>query len=209
MTEPAGVVFVVDDDVSVREALGGLIRSANLEFVGFASAEDFLSGASFESPACLVLDVRMPGLSGLQLQRRLSEVNREIPIIFITGHGDVPSSVQAMKEGAVDFLIKPFSENTLLEAIGSAIARDRNSRSDRLKMHGLKDRYESLTAREKEVMGWVVAGLLNKQVAAKLGITEITVKAHRAQVMRKMQADSLASLVRASDVLRQDRNRPK
>ena len=202
MTEFEGVVFVVDDDVSVRESLGGLIRSAKFRFMGFASAEEFLSRAVFEMPTCLVLDVRMPGLSGLDLQKRLAEIHQEIPIIFITGHGDVPSSVQAMKGGAVDYLVKPFSEQTLLDAIANAIARDRDSRLDRSKLRDLGDKYESLTPREREVMGWVVTGLMNKQVAGKLGISEITVKAHRAQVMRKMEADSLASLVRASELLK-------
>jgi FixJ family two-component response regulator len=202
VTESEGVVFVVDDDISFRESLGGLIRSAKFSFMGFSSAEEFLSRAAFETPACLVLDVRMPGLSGLDLQRRLAEIHREIPIIFITGHGDVPSSVQAMKGGAVDFLVKPFSDKTLLEAIANAITRDRDSRLDRSKLRVLQERYESLTPREREVMSLVVAGLLNKQVAGKLGISEITVKAHRAQVMRKMEAASLASLVKLSELLK-------
>jgi FixJ family two-component response regulator len=199
--QPAPIVFVVDDDESVREALASLVRSAGMRVEVFASAQAFLTRPAVDAPSCLVLDVRLQGPSGLDLQRRLAELDTQIPIVFITGHGDVPTSVTAMKAGAVEFLLKPLADVDVLEAIDRAIARHRTIRVQAAEMADLQSRYGSLTAREREVMQGVVKGLLNKQIAAELGISEITIKVHRAQVMRKMMAGSLADLVRLAEKL--------
>ena len=201
MPETQAVVFVVDDDASVREALQRLVRSAGLRVEAFASAEEFLKRARPDEPSCLVLDVRLPDLSGLDLQRRMVDTNNEMPIVFITGHGDIPTTVRAMKAGAVEFLTKPLVEGDLLESIRAAIARDRALRDHHAETAELRARHASLTPREEEVMAWVVSGLLNKQIAGELGISEETVKVHRGHVMRKMEADSVAGLVRMSEKL--------
>jgi len=194
MPDVPPIIFVVDDDLSVRESLELLIKSAGWQPELFVSAQEFLSRPRPSVPCCLVLDVTLPGLSGLELQKQLAE-RTDMPIIFITGHGDVPMSVQAMKAGAVEFLTKPFKDDVLLDAIRGAIDHSRAALRLDSEMRLLRKRYESLTPREREVMGLVVSGLLNKQVGGELGISEITVKAHRGQVMRKMKADSLADLV--------------
>lgn len=201
MTEPDAIVFVVDDDAQVRESLKGLIRSVGLRVEVFASAQEFLRGKRPEVPSCLVLDVRLPGLSGLDLQKRTTDAGMEIPIVFITGHGDIPMSVRAMKAGAVEFLTKPFREQDLLDAIQQALERDRRARDQRAALEEVRQRFESLTQRERAVMTHVVAGLLNKQIGAELGTSETTVKMHRHQVMEKMGAGSVPELVRMADRL--------
>jgi FixJ family two-component response regulator len=199
MTSNPPVVFVVDDDDSVLKALGRLLRSHQFHVEAFSSAREFLHRDRPNTLGCLVLDVRMPGLDGLELQHKLNEVNANLPIIFITGHGDVPMSVQAMKAGAVDFLPKPFEDQDLVGAVRQAIANDVQARLRRAEAAGIGRRVESLTPREREVMALVVTGLLNKQIGRELGVTEKTVKVHRAQVMRKMAAGSLAELVRMAE----------
>jgi len=194
MPDATAIVFVVDDDISVRESLELLVKSAGWQAETFVSAKDFLSRRRVAVPCCLVLDVSLPGLNGLELQQQLAE-RTEMPIIFITGYGDVPMTVRAMKAGAVEFLTKPFKDDVLLDAIRHAIERSRAALQQQSELHALRDSYASLTQREREVMALVVAGLLNKQVGGELGISEITVKAHRGQVMRKMKADSLPDLV--------------
>lgn len=191
------VVFVVDDDVSVRESLELLIASAGWQPETFASAEDFLARSRIDGPSCLVLDMTLPNLNGLDLQKRIVD-RTDMPIIFITGYGDVPTSVQAMKAGAVEFLTKPFGDDVLLDAIRQAIERSRTALAREAELRALRDCHASLTPREREIMALVVSGLLNKQIAAELGISEITVKAHRGRVMRKMRVDSLADLVRVA-----------
>jgi FixJ family two-component response regulator len=196
MSHEAPCVFVVDDDVSVREALQNLLRSVGLKVETFGTAEDFLSCKKSYSHGCVVLDVRMPGLSGLDLQRQLAESGREIPIVFITAHGDIPMSVQAVKRGAVEFLTKPFRDQDLLDAVRRAVKLDCEARKRGAEIAELRERYESLTSREQEVMGFVVLGLVNKQIAAKMSISEPTVKLHRGRMMHKMGAESLADLIR-------------
>jgi FixJ family two-component response regulator len=195
-------VFVVDDDVSVRESLEALIRYEGWQPETFASAQEFLTRPRVLVPSCLVLDVSLPGLNGLDLQKRVAVERTDMPIIFITGYGDVPMSVQAMKAGAVEFLTKPFTNNVLLSAIRQAIERSRVALRHEMEMRELRNCYASLTPREREVMALVVAGLLNKQVGGRLGISEITVKAHRGQVMEKMKANSFADLVKMAERLR-------
>ena len=201
MSGAEATVFVVDDDAPLRESLRNLIRSVGLRVELFASAQEFLQSQQPDTPSCLVLDVRMPGLSGLDLQKQTSEAGLEIPIIFITGHGDVPMTVRAMKAGAVEFLTKPFRDQDLLDAIQQALERSRNAREQRAATKELRQRFASLTPREREVMERVVAGLLNKQIGAELGTSETTVKIHRHQVMEKMGAGSLPELVRMADRL--------
>ena len=199
--ESDAIIAIVDDDAAVREGLRSLIRSAGWRVETFVSAQEFLARLGAEAPSCVILDLQLPGLSGLDLQNRMAKGGVEIPIVFLTGHGDIPASVQAMKAGAVEFLTKPLDEQKLLEAIQEAIERDRRIRRQRAGTREVRGCYESLTAREQQVMREVVSGRLNKQIAAELKITEFTVKIHRGHVMRKMRADSLPDLVRMSESL--------
>jgi FixJ family two-component response regulator len=201
MSEADAMIFVVEDDASMREALQRLLRSMGLPVTTFASAREFLQHRGADVPGCLVLDVRLPGLSGLDLQHELAAAQMDLPIIFITGYGDIPMTVQAMKAGAVEFLTKPFRDQDLLDAIQQALERDRVARAQRTEMAELRERFDALTPRERDVFGLVVTGLQNKQVAAALGTSAITIKRHRAQVMHKMRVTSLAELVRIADHL--------
>jgi FixJ family two-component response regulator len=202
--KPAGVptVFIIDDDRGMRQAVQDLVESVGLRAESFATGQEFLSRRLTSDPSCLVLDVRLPQMSGLDFQRQLSESGMQIPIIFITAHGDVPMSVRALKSGAVEFLTKPFRDQDLLDAIQQALQRDRAAREQQVEVDGLRGRYQALTAREREVMGLVVSGMLNKQIASEIGASEATVKIHRGNVMQKMQAGSLIELVRIADKLK-------
>jgi len=201
MTDDRAVVFVVDDDASMRRSLDSLLRSVGLDVQLFASAQEFMAAKRPDAPACLVLDVRLPGMSGLTFQEELAKAGVALPVIFITGHGDVPMTVRAMKAGAAEFLTKPFDDQVLLDAIHAAIERDATRRRQEATLSALMARYDALTAREKQVMKLVVAGRVNKQIASELGLSVVTIKVHRGQVMRKMLAKSVADLVRMADRL--------
>ena len=201
MSQEDSCVFVVDDDISIRDSLQNLFRSVGLRVETFGTAEGFLKSKSSYSHECLVLDVRMPGLSGLDLQKQLAQSRREIPIVFVTAHGDIPMTVRAVKSGAVEFLTKPFRDQDLLDAVRQALSLDAERRRRERETAGLRSRYESLTGREREVMGFVVLGLLNKQIAGELNLSEATVKLHRGRVMQKMAAETLADLVRMAQSL--------
>jgi FixJ family two-component response regulator len=206
--DPQNVVFVIDDDASLRESLSSLLRSIGLHVELFDSAAQFLKSKRPDVPSCLVLDVRLPGLSGLDFQSELIKNDIHVPIIFITGHGDIPMSVRAMKAGAIEFLTKPLREQDLLDAVQTGLDRDRARRESDKTVTELRSRYDSLTGREQEVIGYVASGLMNKQIAGEIGISEITVKVHRGNLMRKMGAKSLADLVRMVDALGLQRPKP-
>jgi FixJ family two-component response regulator len=206
--DSAPIVFVIDDDASMRASVSSLIRSVGLQAEVFASTSEFLAEKRFQGPSCLILDVRLPGVSGLDFQTELAKANSSIPIIFVTGHGDIPMSVKAMKQGAVEFLTKPFRDQDLLDAVQVALARARSRHESDKTTSDLRAKFATLTPREQEVMAWVTGGLLNKQVAAEMGVTEITVKVHRGNVTRKMGAKSLAELVRMADALGIRRTKP-
>jgi FixJ family two-component response regulator len=206
--EAQSIVFVVDDDVSLREALRSLLRSVGLRVELFGSAADFLKYKLPDAAACLVLDIRLPGVSGLDFQAELAKAGIRIPIIFITGHGDIPMTVRAMKAGAVEFLTKPFRDQDLLDAVQISLERDRVRRTQDKTLHEVRAHFEALTPREQQVIGFVTAGLMNKQIAAEIGVSEITVKVHRGNVMKKMGARSLADLVRMADALGIRRTKP-
>ena len=198
-TEQVPAIVVIDDDASMRKALENLFKSVGFEVELFSSPQEFLQSQRPDRPGCIVLDVRFPGRSGLDMQRDLTNAEAQLPIIFITGYGDIPMSVRAMKAGAVEFLTKPFRDQDLLDAVGTALEKDRSRRAGEMRLSELRSRYDTLTARERQVMSLVVAGRLNKQIAGELGVSEMTVKMHRRQVMRKMQAAGVAQLVRLAD----------
>ncbi len=206
--EPQSIVLVIDDDVSVREGLSALFRSVGLQVKVFASASEFLQSKLPDGPSCMVLDVRLPGLSGLDFQAELVKANIQIPIVFITGHGDIPMTVRAMKAGAVEFLPKPFRDQDMLDAVQTGLEHDRDRRKRASDSSKLRASFEMLTPREREIMGLVTTGLMNKQIASEIGVSEVTVKLHRGNVMRKMAAKSLADLVRMADALDIRRTKP-
>jgi FixJ family two-component response regulator len=202
VSEDQPVVVIIDDDPDIRDALQGLLETVDLRAAPFATAAEFLAGKRPEGPCCIVLDVRLPGLSGLDFQQELARENIPIPVIFITGHGDIPMSVRAMKAGAVEFLTKPLHDQDLLDAIHAALRRDRARLENERQVADLRTHYESLTARERQVMALLVSGRVNKQIAAEIGISEVTVRLHRGQIMRKMHVSSLADLIRATDKIK-------